>query len=157
MNYQVSQAWLNSARDNFVDNDPGNKDNLFAVGCETLFLYYLLHVVGKDIPQIVAAGADNLGDVYRNLTGKSDGWTSFSNLVADHFPAAAAGFGSFTYSVPGDNLFPVPSLTGFFMPGPWCPAAWVRSRRARSSSPCRKAHHSRIHGHRPGRWAAAQG
>jgi hypothetical protein len=111
--FEVVNLWLNSGvppnpnspiRPNYVDNNPDDHNPDIITGCTTCFLYYLHNQLGFGITDIINAGADTLGDVYRNLTGKSDGWTSFINLVNAHYPPGPV------YHPAGDNIFPVPNL-----------------------------------------------
>jgi hypothetical protein len=78
--------------------------------CTTCFIYFLHNQLGFSISAIVAAAADTLADVYKKLTGKTDGWVAFINLVNSHYPAGTS------YSPAGDNLFPVSALDQFFAP-----------------------------------------
>jgi hypothetical protein len=102
--FEVVNFWLNSSRPNNVDVNPDDINPDIVTGCTTCFLYYLHNQLGFSIVDIINAGADNLGSVYRNLTGKSDGWQSFINLVNLHYPPGP------TYNPAGDNIFPVPNL-----------------------------------------------
>ena len=102
--FEVVKVWLNSPRPNNVDVNPDDSSPDVVTGCTTCFLYYLHNQLGFSIVDIINAGADNLGSVYRNLTGKSDGWQSFISLLNLHYPPGP------TYNPAGDNIFPVPNL-----------------------------------------------
>jgi hypothetical protein len=112
--FEVVYIWLNSKiqppdappgpRPNYVDNNPDDIKPDIITGCTTCFLYYLHNQLGFSITDIINAGAATLGGVYRNLTGRNDGWQSFINLLNAHYPPGP------TYNPAGDNLFPVPNL-----------------------------------------------
>jgi hypothetical protein len=103
--FEVVNLWLNSGgRPNYVDNNPDDINPDTITGCTTCFLYYLHNQLGFSIIDIINAGADTLGGVYTNLTGRNDGWQSFINLLNGHYPPGP------TYNPAGDNIFPVPNL-----------------------------------------------
>jgi hypothetical protein len=104
--FDVVPFWLNSAtRPNFVDNDPDDNQPDVVTGCTTAFIYYLHYQMGFDITAIIDAGAASMGGVYQKLTGRTDGWQTFIDLVNLHYPIGTA------YQVTGDNIFPVPELS----------------------------------------------
>jgi len=109
--FGVTANWLNSARPNYVDNNPDDIAPDVITGCTTLFLCYLHDQLGFSINEIIAAGADTLGGVYRNLTGRSDGWIAFRRLVDAHYPRPDV------YYPAAETVFPVPTLTTIFSPG----------------------------------------
>jgi hypothetical protein len=86
-----SNAWLSSARADFVNNIKGTDDGPDVVtGCSLLFIYYLFSQLGFSINAIVAAGANTLGGVYRNLTGDTaDPFPFFKQLVDTAFPGTS--------------------------------------------------------------------
>src|SRR5262249_42478750 len=69
--FLVSNFWLKSPRTDYV-NDIDNTNPLPGprTGCSTLFLWYLYAQLGFTVNQIAAAGAPDLGQVWRNLTGE---------------------------------------------------------------------------------------
>lgn len=102
--FDNSNAWLNSPRADFINNIAKTDDGPDAVtGCSLLFIYYLFAQLGFSTNAIVAAGANTLGGVYRNLTNDS----------ADPFPVfkqvADAGFpGKTTFNSGNlDNPYPL--------------------------------------------------
>jgi hypothetical protein len=109
--FGVTALWLNSSRPNYIDNDPDDHAPDVITGCTTLFLCYLHDQLGYTINQIITAGADTLGGVYRNLTGRSDGWIGFRALVDAHYPPGEMYFPT------AETVFPVPSLTTIDSPG----------------------------------------
>jgi hypothetical protein len=88
-NYVVADLWLNSSRQDFVNNAPNDFGYDATNGCTTLFFYYLFHQLGFSINQIVAAGASTLTGVYRNLTGDTgEPFPLFKHLLDDTIPNA---------------------------------------------------------------------
>ena len=64
-----------------------------------------------DLTKIIADRSPFLSQIYTNLTGESDGYRSFRNLMEQHFPAKTS-FQSFPpphypYTLPSDNPFPL--------------------------------------------------
>ncbi len=96
-----SDSWLNSARENFVDNTLPSDTDYPSIGCSVLFLNWLRFQLNHSWADIVAAGAGTLGGTYKNLTGKSTGWKDFSAVINAHFPAGHK------YNLKTDNPFPV--------------------------------------------------
>lgn len=109
--FGVTNLWLNSPRPNYVDTAPDDHTPDVVTGCSTLFLCYLHDQLGYTINQIIAAGADTLADVYRNLTGRTDGWNAFRGLVDAHYPTGDV------YYPAAETVFPVPTLTVIDSPG----------------------------------------
>src|SRR5690242_2985886 len=107
-----SSVWLNTPqifpefvpRPNWVDKTDPTDSNSFSYGCGVLFLNYLLHQRGIALDEIIAMGGATLAQTYQNLTGTSDGWVAFSQLINTYFP-----FGPI-YTPRTDNLFPLPQL-----------------------------------------------
>lgn len=89
--FDNSNAWLSSSRADFVNNINRTDDGPDAVtGCSLLFIYYLFSQLGFSINAIVAAGANTLGGVYRNLTGDTaDPFPFFKQLVDTAFPGTS--------------------------------------------------------------------
>jgi hypothetical protein len=86
--FSVADLWLNSPRQDFVNNDPDDNGYDATNGCTTLFIYYLFHQLGFTINQIVAAGASTLAAVYTNLTGDAgDPFPLFKRLLDNTFPS----------------------------------------------------------------------
>lgn len=102
-----SNNWLNSPRADFVNNIKGTDDNPDAVtGCALLFIYYLFSQLGFNTTAIVAAGANTLGGVYRNLTSDTaDPFPSFKAVVDAAFPGTST-----ITSGNLDNPFPLPTF-----------------------------------------------
>jgi uncharacterized glyoxalase superfamily protein PhnB len=108
-NFLVTHLWINGPRLNYVDNNPDDRGADDINGCTTLFIYYLHDQLGKSINSIIAAGASTLAGVYKNLTGQTDGWSSFIGVVDRYYP-----FG-YTYDPAGDGFFPVSNLSSLYL------------------------------------------
>lgn len=86
--YAVADLWLNSPRQDFVNNAPDDNGYNATNGCTTLFIYYLFSQLGYSINQIVAAASSTLAGVYKNLTGDSrDPFPLFAQILAVWFPS----------------------------------------------------------------------
>ncbi|MGA3342005.1 MAG: hypothetical protein ABSD11_15605 [Methylocella sp.] len=86
--YAVADLWLNSSRQDFVNNAPDDNGDDATNGCTTLFIYYLFSQLGYSINKIVAAGSSTLAGVYKNLTGdSSDPFPLFENILNLWFPS----------------------------------------------------------------------
>ena len=86
--YAVADLWLNSVRQDFVNNAPDDNGYDATNGCTTLFIYYLCSQLGYSINQIVAAGSSTLAGVYKNLTGDgSDPFPLFKDILDLWFPS----------------------------------------------------------------------
>jgi hypothetical protein len=97
--YAVANLWLNSPRQDFVNNAPDDHGYNAINGCTTLFIYYLFHQLGYGINQIVAAAGATLTAVYRNLTGDpNDPFPLFKRLLDARFPSQTGS------AVPGPNF-----------------------------------------------------
>jgi hypothetical protein len=97
--FSVANFWLNSPRQDFVNNDPDDNGYDATNGCTTLFIYYLFHQLGFTINQIVAAGGATLAIVYKNLTGDAgDPFPFFKRLLDNAFPSQTNS------AVPGPNF-----------------------------------------------------
>ena len=110
--FSVVHIWLNDPqRPNFVDVAPDDIDPDATTGCGTCFIFFLKDQLGFSIQQIINASASTLAGVYTNLTGKTDGWQTFKDLVDLHYPLGAS-----KHFPPLDNLFPVADLGAFSAP-----------------------------------------
>jgi hypothetical protein len=95
-------SWLQSSRDTQWIGTPENTDkNALSFGLSLLFLYYLKSQLNHSIPDIIAAGGDNLAQTYHNLTGKNDAAAAFSQLINGVFPPGS------TPQLPTENPFPL--------------------------------------------------
>jgi hypothetical protein len=106
----VSQLWLNSARDNFIESSSDDTGHDASTGCGTLFVNFLHYQLGVSIGQISGARGATLAEIYTNLTQKNDGWSTFRDLVDLHYPIDGQ------YDPPLDNIFPVVDLSAVTAP-----------------------------------------
>jgi hypothetical protein len=121
--WNVTNLWLDSAREDWLEVNDEDIAPDKVIGCGTLFLFYLYDQLGYRIEDIINAGGGHLSNVYENLTGDSalNAWGKFSGIVDSHYPHSAAAStppgspGGFTpsYSPTLDSVFPVPDLTVF--------------------------------------------
>jgi hypothetical protein len=101
MDFVSSSVWLSlNPRPNFVDHTYPTDIDYNSIGCAVLFLNWLRFQLNHSWTQIVAAGSGTLGGTYKNLTGKTTGWTDFMKVINAHFPDK-------TYNLKTDNPFPV--------------------------------------------------
>ena len=119
--FRIANLWLNdSLRPNFIDIAPDDNQPDFIVGCAVNFLFFLKYQLGNSIQQIVAASASSLGGVFTNLTGKTNGFQTFKDLVDMHYPTTlnpgVPGPIVTRYFPPLDNVFPVADLSTFAAP-----------------------------------------
>jgi len=92
-------------RPNYVDFVEDTDGNPFSFGCGVLFINYMRFQLGISLGDIITKAGHSLAETYRNVTGKTDGWASFSALMNATFPIT----GSYTPAT--DNLFPLPQLS----------------------------------------------
>jgi hypothetical protein len=125
--YAVADLWLNSTRQDFVNNAPDDNGYDATNGCTTLFIYYLFSQLGYNINQIVGAGASTLAGVYKKLTGDSSNpFPLFKAILDLWFPSQT------TSAVPGPNfddpwpLYPV-AYTGVWRSGSGPYYLWVHA------------------------------
>lgn len=113
--FHVADIFLNDfLRPDFVDISADDINPDIITGCGTCFLFFLKYQLGFSIQQIIGASAGTLGGVYTNLTGKTDGWQTFKNLLDLHYPRAIGSATS--YFPPLDNVFPVADLLSLNAP-----------------------------------------
>jgi hypothetical protein len=80
-------SWLQSSRDTeWIGASENTDQNPVSFGLSLLFLYYLKDQLYRSIPEIIAAGGDNLAQTYQHLTGKNDAAAAFSQLINKYFP-----------------------------------------------------------------------
>jgi hypothetical protein len=109
--FASAAAWLDTQdRPDFVNNNDPTDSNYVSIGCSVLFLNYLRYQLNFSWDLIVQAGGATLAQTYTNLTGNSDGWTQFRNIVDAQFPVGTPS------GVTTDNIFPIaptsPSAAG---------------------------------------------
>ena len=106
--FDNSNRWLASNRLDWVNNIRAGDDGPDEVtGCSLPFIYYLFSQLGFPVDDIIAAGANTLGGVFRNLTGEitANPFPRFKRLIDSYFPGASI--------ITGGNLddpFPLKNL-----------------------------------------------
>jgi hypothetical protein len=123
--FNVSNIWLNSARDNNIDTSADDSAADAITGCATLFLFFLHDQLGFRIEHIINAGAGSLSNVYQNLTQDSwqHAWGKFRPLVDAHCPTTVQADGTVPQYFPQlDTIFPVSDLSLLTAPGE---VSWV--------------------------------
>lgn len=88
-------------REDWVSKTDQTDVNYFSIGCSVLFLNWMRFQLKFSWDRIIQAGAPTLGQTYKNLTGKNDGWTTFKALIDGKFPPGAPS------GVTTDNPFPL--------------------------------------------------
>ena len=88
-------------REDWVTKTDRTDVNYFSIGCSVLFLNWLRFQLNFPWAKIIAAGGSTLGETYKNLTGKSDGWTVFKALIDDTYPPGRPS------GLKTDNPFPL--------------------------------------------------
>jgi hypothetical protein len=73
-------------REDWVSKTDTTDTNYFSIGCSVLFLNWMRFQLNHTWTEIIAAGAPTLAATYKNLTGKDDGWASFTALIDQKFP-----------------------------------------------------------------------
>jgi hypothetical protein len=105
--FGVSPLWLNSTRNDYVNDAPDDHEPDAITGCSTLFLYYLHVQLGFRVQTIINAGASNLADVYQNLTrDTADPFPIFKGLLDVAYPSTTD---SSINNSNDDNPFPLPT------------------------------------------------
>ena len=126
--FHVTNLWLNSVRDNFLEVADDDNAPDIEIGCSTLFLFYLRDQLGYRVEDIINAGAHTLSGVYANLTGDSavNAWIKFSTLVNARYPNSKDANGIFTpsYNPMLETVFPLVDLVAV---GATPQVTWVSS------------------------------
>jgi hypothetical protein len=109
--YATGQSWVNQVdRGDWVTHNENNDTTDFATGCAILFLNYMTSQLHLDLRKIIADKSAFLSQVYTNLTGNSNAYGPFRDIMERHFPAKTS-FQSFPppgypYAL-SDNPFPL--------------------------------------------------
>jgi hypothetical protein len=100
--FATAERYLNSNRDDFVNQNDESDQNFESIGCGTLFINWLRFQLGFTLDQIVQNGGATLAETYQNLTGQADGFQRFSDLLAGRYPPDQGPF-----VLADDNPFPL--------------------------------------------------
>lgn len=102
--FASASSWLNSPRQDFVNQNDPTDQTYESIGCAALFINYLRNQTGFTYPldQIVQKGGQTLTQTYQNLTGNNDDpFPPFAALLNTKFPVGAQA------NWPDDNPFPI--------------------------------------------------
>jgi hypothetical protein len=102
--FASASAYLNGARNDFVNQNDPTDQNYESIGCASLFINYLRNQTGFLFPldQIVQNAGPTLTQTYQNLTGNNDDpFPAFAALLNTKFPAGGPA------NWPDDNPFPI--------------------------------------------------
>ncbi len=102
--FASASAWLNGARNDFVNHNDPTDQNYESIGCAALFINYLRNQTGFAYPldQIVQKAGPTLTLTYQNLTGNNDDpFPAFAALLNTKFPIGSQA------NWPDDNPFPI--------------------------------------------------
>lgn len=97
----TASRWLDSVRPDWVDQSEPSDTNPVSIGCGTLFINWLRFQLGFSLDQIVQAGGATLAEVYKSLTGRTDGFQQFTSLLAQYYPPGIRS------GLTNDNPFPL--------------------------------------------------
>jgi hypothetical protein len=106
-NLVTAPAWLDETppngthRYNWIDHNDPTDTGKYSVGCSVLFLNWLHAVEGQPWSDIARTAGTNLGETFKRLSPREDGWTKFSHYVSERWrPGQPSG-------VTSDNPFDV--------------------------------------------------
>lgn len=102
-NWSVGEDWINSARNDFVDNVDHSDLHLDTIGCGTLFLNYLAYQLNYQWPAIIAAGAPTTNTLAETATilGVASPYTDFYNLLQSVYPDTSL------WTITEDDVYPI--------------------------------------------------
>lgn len=103
--FGVAEAWLNSSRPDQINFNNADLQDINAVSCIELFLFYLHDVLKFSVMQIINAGSATVADVYRKLTSSNnDPFPQFLALTNSYYPPPRQ------YHLVRESIFPLSSL-----------------------------------------------
>ncbi len=82
--YETVPGWINSNRQDF--SGVVTYYNTVSIGFNACALYYMHFVLKRTWNDIIAAGADSMEQVYKNLTGKSGLYNALMSVVNKKYP-----------------------------------------------------------------------
>jgi hypothetical protein len=94
---QPNRDWVN--RVNATDTEA------FSYGGSLVYLYYLYSQLNYSIRDIIVSGGANLAETYQNLTGKTDAYLPFIQMLDKYYPTDKIT------SLPTDNPYPLLPVT----------------------------------------------
>jgi len=112
--FASAAVWLDTPdRPDWVNNSDPTDTNYTSIGCSVLFLNYLHDQLRFSWNEIVAAGGKTLAQTYTALTGATDGFVQFTNLLQEFFPVGKPS------GVTNDDPFPLESSTAAWSGWEW--------------------------------------
>jgi hypothetical protein len=101
--FSTANFWINSARNDWVDNVDHSDQHFDTIGCGALFLYYLANQLNYKWPDIIAAGAPTTNTLAETATvlGVANAYTNFFNLLNTYYPDTSL------WNLPNDNPYPL--------------------------------------------------
>ena len=112
--FASAAVWLDTPnRPDWVNNSESTDTNYTSIGCSVLFLNYLHDQLRFSWNEIVAAGGTTLAQAYTALTGATDGFVQFTNLLQQFFPIGKPS------GVTNDDPFPLESSTAAWSGWEW--------------------------------------
>jgi hypothetical protein len=99
--FTSAASWLDSARPDFITASDPTDRNYVSTGSATLFLNFLRYELSYSFESIIKATGGSLGAKYKALTGSTDAWPRFRDLMQAYFPTGTP------CGLTNDNPFPV--------------------------------------------------
>jgi hypothetical protein len=103
--FASANSWLNGGRPDWVTTTEPTDRNYVSIGCATLYINYLRFQLGHSLDKIVQAGGSTLQETYQTLTGSTDAFRPFFDLLDQYFPQGQP------VNLPNDNPFPLAPIT----------------------------------------------
>ena len=111
INFSTAVDWINSARNDFVDNVDPSDQHFDTIGCGALFLNYLAYQLNYQWPAIIAAGAPTTNTLAETATtlGVVNAYTDFYSLLAGKYPLTSLWYPQ------TDDVYPIsaPALSPY--------------------------------------------
>jgi hypothetical protein len=105
-NFATAASWLDSPdRPDYVSTNLPDDTDPVSNGCSVLFLNYLHYQLQFSWSDIVRSGGATLAETYQRLTGQTDAFGPFSDLIAKHYPPGQPS------GVVSDNVFPLEAVS----------------------------------------------
>jgi hypothetical protein len=99
--FASASSWLDGGRPDWVTRTEPTDQDYVSIGCATLFLNYLRYQLNCGWDRIVQAGGTTLAQTYESLTGRTDAFQTFADLLAQRFPPGQPS------DLTTDNPFPI--------------------------------------------------
>jgi hypothetical protein len=109
--FASARWWLDSARTDFITTSDPTDRSYVSIGAATLFLNFLRYELCYSWAAIAHATGAALANKYHSLTGATNAFTRFSNLMAAYYPAGTPS------GLQNDNPFPLERHGGILFQG----------------------------------------